>query len=480
MKLARAAQGAQVEGMRTKFACRRVQFWWRVVMECSKEKHAALVIERFFLMVKAEVDKEIIRQREIEAKEILHRKEKELQMKKQRARSSARPVQQASTHQRKNRTVIDADDENWLEKVWLNTVDEERVEVLACASQDAAAATKENGRSKSAPRPHMHHQNPSYVSQPSKEPTPHMVKHHPSSPTMNLVMRHENDPAVRRELELRGRKEEALKASRRVKQKSKPYPHDVTLQKCASELSAITTPTVCTAGALKTKGKGTSQRSQPRQPQQREQHTEKLEDDLSLEGLLGEDIFETTKSKRQDAPTSIRKGSKKHHFFSEDTTHELKGRSKDKHAPRRHSTSSIASEVSSNASEDVNDLRGKSTATTLTGTTSASASRSPTEYTGPGPLSEINTEVDMWKTVNQNLSSPYGMERKYGADKYLMSTTTSAALKGKKLIESVRGKNVSPRHGQIVVTNVPILSQDSRDNVEVEYGGPGGEQFGMI
>jgi hypothetical protein len=47
--------------MRGIWAANRIQFWWRVVLDCRKEKHAALVIERFFLMVKREVDMEIAR-----------------------------------------------------------------------------------------------------------------------------------------------------------------------------------------------------------------------------------------------------------------------------------------------------------------------------------------------------------------------------------------------------------------------------------
>ncbi|GAX10356.1 hypothetical protein FisN_3Lh566 [Fistulifera solaris] len=51
----------QSSGIRETWAANRIQFWWRVVLDCRKEKHAALVIERFFLMVKREVDMEIAR-----------------------------------------------------------------------------------------------------------------------------------------------------------------------------------------------------------------------------------------------------------------------------------------------------------------------------------------------------------------------------------------------------------------------------------
>lgn len=46
---------------RERLACTRIQFWWRIVLECRKEKRAALVIERFFLMIKRDIELEIER-----------------------------------------------------------------------------------------------------------------------------------------------------------------------------------------------------------------------------------------------------------------------------------------------------------------------------------------------------------------------------------------------------------------------------------
>lgn len=57
----RIVTGGQLGAMREMSAANRIQFWWRVVLDCRREKHAALVIERFFLMVKREVDMEIAR-----------------------------------------------------------------------------------------------------------------------------------------------------------------------------------------------------------------------------------------------------------------------------------------------------------------------------------------------------------------------------------------------------------------------------------
>jgi len=47
--------------LRERNAAKHIQFWWRIVLDWMKEKKAALVIERFFLHVKAEVDHELRR-----------------------------------------------------------------------------------------------------------------------------------------------------------------------------------------------------------------------------------------------------------------------------------------------------------------------------------------------------------------------------------------------------------------------------------
>ena len=89
--------------MREVHACEKIQMWWRVVLDCRKEKKAALTIERFFIMVKNEVEQEI---RKYEKKKSSRQK-----------------------RGKKHRKKKDAD-EKMLEKVWLNTVDENQVEVF--------------------------------------------------------------------------------------------------------------------------------------------------------------------------------------------------------------------------------------------------------------------------------------------------------------------------------------------------------------
>ncbi|MGK3747957.1 MAG: hypothetical protein ACI8RD_000247 [Bacillariaceae sp.] len=98
--------------LRERNSAKHIQFWWRIVLDWMKEKKAALVIERFFLRVKAEVDCE------------LHRREKKRIMK----------GKQRKKYQLKSEDEL-------LENVWLNTVDE-----------DAPAGVKGGLRSQSAPR----------------------------------------------------------------------------------------------------------------------------------------------------------------------------------------------------------------------------------------------------------------------------------------------------------------------------------------
>ena len=47
--------------LRNNFACRKIQRWWLRRVQIKKEKEAALVIERFFIWVRAEVEREILR-----------------------------------------------------------------------------------------------------------------------------------------------------------------------------------------------------------------------------------------------------------------------------------------------------------------------------------------------------------------------------------------------------------------------------------
>ena len=97
LRVAKTSVAARAEALRERHASTSIQFWWRVVLDCRKEKEAALVIERFFLMVKREVDREIARvARKSKAKRTRHRKKKE-------------------------------SEEKMLERVWLNTVDEDHV-----------------------------------------------------------------------------------------------------------------------------------------------------------------------------------------------------------------------------------------------------------------------------------------------------------------------------------------------------------------
>ena len=98
--------------LRERNASKRIQFWWRIVLDWMKEKKAALVIERFFIHVREEVDREI------------RRREKRNSLKKVRRRKKRRESE-----------------ERLLERVQLKTVDEGNLLMDA-----------ESHRSKSTPR----------------------------------------------------------------------------------------------------------------------------------------------------------------------------------------------------------------------------------------------------------------------------------------------------------------------------------------
>lgn len=100
-------------------AAKRIQFWWRIVLDWTKEKKAALTIERFFIRVREEVDREIMR------------RERRKMMKKEKRRQKRRES-----------------DEQMLERAWLNTVDEN----TAVGNYSRDSVTETDSRSKSAPR----------------------------------------------------------------------------------------------------------------------------------------------------------------------------------------------------------------------------------------------------------------------------------------------------------------------------------------
>jgi hypothetical protein len=152
LKMTSLFHAAALISMTETVACQHMQFWWRVVLDCRKEKKAALIIERFFFMVKEEVEKEI---RRVKAKKTL-RKEN-----------------------RRHRTKDD--DENLLERVWLSTVDEDRVGVFAYARNDPI---RSDGLAKSPSNKSINRSNRSRLN---------TVRHRASSPTMNLIMRHDQE-----------------------------------------------------------------------------------------------------------------------------------------------------------------------------------------------------------------------------------------------------------------------------------------------
>jgi len=133
---------AMAARLRETHACARIQFWWRVVLDCRKEKEAALVIERFFMMVKREVDREIAR---VERKRLA---------KRNRRREKKEP------------------EDKMLERAWLTTVDENSEHTDM--SYTSPSMRSSHSRKKSSRK--------------SKS-----LSHRSSSPTMGHIMRHETE-----------------------------------------------------------------------------------------------------------------------------------------------------------------------------------------------------------------------------------------------------------------------------------------------
>ena len=111
-------------GLRDNSAARRIQRAWRVVLRRRLEKEKALVIERFFIMVKREVEREIRRQK---------RKKQSKKDKRRRQKKEA--------------------DEQLLERVWLNTMDEDDKNLqISKSTRTPRSKSAHRSRNKSRPR----------------------------------------------------------------------------------------------------------------------------------------------------------------------------------------------------------------------------------------------------------------------------------------------------------------------------------------
>ena len=142
---------SRVEEMRERNASKRIQFWWRIVLDWTKEKKAALTIERFFIHVREEVDREILR------------REKKKSSKKEKRRRKRR----------------ESSEEHLLERAWLNTVDEERADGFSGMQKSPRSQSASRAREVSTPRDR-------------KSVESGAVRHRASSPNRGLVMRHED------------------------------------------------------------------------------------------------------------------------------------------------------------------------------------------------------------------------------------------------------------------------------------------------
>lgn len=162
--------------LRERLSAERIQFWWTVVQECQKEKKAALVIERFFIMVKEEVEREIIRQ----------------EKRKQEKRGKRR-------HRKK-----DNKDDQVLERVWLNAVEDGQVDLGLAPTQStmgtptsiASTTFTAGSRTPHARKPFA---SKSSISMQIKSPSGNggTSRHRSPSPSMGMVMHHEHGDVIR-------------------------------------------------------------------------------------------------------------------------------------------------------------------------------------------------------------------------------------------------------------------------------------------
>ena len=74
-----AIVAARALELRERNSAKHIQFWWRIVLDWMKEKRAALVIERFFIFVKTEVERELLKQEQQRIKsEKIRKKQKKV------------------------------------------------------------------------------------------------------------------------------------------------------------------------------------------------------------------------------------------------------------------------------------------------------------------------------------------------------------------------------------------------------------------
>lgn len=183
----------EAESLRERVAIEKIQFWWRVVLDCRREKTAALTIERFFLKIKADIDAEVLRQ----------------------TRKNSTPVEQ--------RRKVDPD-EMFLDSVWeqaLESVKSDsssdifnfsdssspRNETKQAASNKRRSVLPKSPASQASPnqRPIIDTREtfgrPTVISARSPASSAHSSRSgdslsrsiRQSSPTMRLIMRHEQD-----------------------------------------------------------------------------------------------------------------------------------------------------------------------------------------------------------------------------------------------------------------------------------------------
>jgi hypothetical protein len=124
--ISEAVVASTAQELRHRNSAKRIQFWWRIVLDWMKEKKAALTIEMFFVFVKAEVDREIRR----------------------------RELKRLSKEKKRKMKFRDSEDK-LLEHAWGDTVDKRVTVASVVSSAGASKVDRNSSRSKSAPRQYV-------------------------------------------------------------------------------------------------------------------------------------------------------------------------------------------------------------------------------------------------------------------------------------------------------------------------------------
>lgn len=435
----------RAQSMRESLASCRIQFWWRVVLACRKEKKAALVIERFFLMIKMEIEREIER--------------------RDRLKQSKR--------MQRCRRKREADDK-LLERVWLNTVDSHN-DVFSFTSDGGSdvfsfspkAGSTPISRSRSAKDTYPCSPLSAIASSAKSDKSKYQQRerksfgHRASSPPKHLVMRHEY---------------ESPQASSRPKSSTR------------SSCSAVTeTSAVSPLRRAKALTRGSSR------------HADELTKNLSLEeAFLDAEISEAkdrTKSAEQyrqkfgvrsaphrTAPIHV------NHFFADDLE-SLEGSTVMGDSAARRSVVGISAGSGGGGESRSRSTRSVPSSCDRVESSPRTKKHSESTRSASSSHDRVESSPRTKKQSESTRSAPSSRDRvessprsKKQSETYRLSSRLSPKTQEASPRNSSTHSRPSPRHGKILIMNpypdYPKKGTISRASIgELEYNG---EEFGMI